>query len=76
VALVQRALCDVCGTDKAVSRVTVVWDGDRSPWEADICPDCYQSRFADLIKVSRRAGRSNVRQQHRFEKIEDDTFNV
>ena len=75
-AQVMRALCDVCGTDKAVSRITVVWDGDRQPWEADICPDCYLVKCGDLKGKGRRAGRSNVRSPHKFEKLHDDKFEL
>ena len=75
-AQVMRALCDVCGTDKAVAKLTVVWDGDRYPWEADICPDCYLEKCGTLRGKSRRAGRSNVRPQHKFEKIDDDKFEL
>lgn len=70
-ARVQTALCDICGTNKDVKVVTVAWEGKRtSPWEADICDGCYQSRFGDLAAKARRAGRSNVRPQHRMEKLE------
>lgn len=76
-ARVQKALCDVCGTEDDVHVITVVWDGKKSqPWEADLCEKHYQERLGDLIKKSRKAGRSNLRPQHRMEKLDDTKFSL
>ena len=76
-ARVQTALCDVCGTPNDVHVIMVSWGGKRShPWEADLCEDCYEKRVGDLFAKSRRAGKSNVRPQHRMEKLDDTKFSV
>lgn len=76
-ARVQRALCDICGGEKDVHLITVVYEGDKAnPWEADLCEKDYRSLFGDLMKKSRRAGKSNVRPQHRMEKLDDSKFSL
>jgi ribosome-binding protein aMBF1 (putative translation factor) len=75
-AQVIQALCDICGGSTDVHVITVVWDGDRRPWEADICRDCYRDKCSDLVGKSRKAGRSNVRKPHTFEKLPDDKFTL
>lgn len=76
-ARVQRALCDICGGEKNVELITVVYDGDKAnPWEADICAKDYRDLLGGLMKKSRRAGKSNVRPQHRMEKLDDSKFSL
>lgn len=76
-ARVQKALCDVCGTDKNVHVISVVWEGKRThPWEADLCETHYMERLGDLIAKSRRAEKSNLRPQHRMEKLDESKFSI
>lgn len=76
-AIVERALCDMCGADKDVHPVLVVWGGKKGhPWEADLCGSCYRDAFGVLERKSRRAVRSNVRPQHRMKKLDEDSFSV
>lgn len=74
-AMVARALCDVCGTELDVQTVTVVY-GRRTPWEADICATDFKDRFGVLERKSRRATRSNVRPQHRMTKLDEHSFSL
>lgn len=74
-AIVPRSLCDVCGTDQSVKVVTVVLAG-RPPWEADICDLHYEELFGVLSRKGRRASKSNVRPQHKFEKLDENAFSV
>ena len=74
-ARVQRALCDICGGERDVELITVVYDKE-APWEADICAKDYRDLLGGLMKKSRRAGKSNVRPQHRMEKLDDSQFSL
>jgi hypothetical protein len=74
-ATVPRVLCDKCGSDRDVDVVTVVF-GRRPPWEADLCAADYDHLFGVLQRKGRRATKSNVRPQHRFEKLGDDKITL
>lgn len=69
-ATVQVTRCDVCGSDKQVDKLVVVYHYRKGrPWEVDICASCYEDRFGDVIKKGRRPEINNVRPQHKFKKI-------
>jgi len=74
-AMVARALCDVCGTGRDVQTVTVVY-GRRTPWEADVCAAHFKELFGVLERKGRRATRSNVRPQHRMAKLPENAFSL
>ena len=69
-----RRLCDLCLDDKDVDTITVSYG--KNPWEADLCAKHYKELFSLLQSKGRRATRSNVRPQHRFQKLDENAFTV
>lgn len=54
-----------CGSTETVEPVTVV--RGRKAWEVDLCDDDYDYWFGELLKVSRKATRTNVKPRAKFQ---------
>lgn len=66
-ATVARKVCDRCRNASSVDVMMVVYKyQDSSPWEVDLCADCYEDLLGPLRKVSRPAKRANVKPQYRM----------
>lgn len=63
--------CDLCGALNDVDTLTVQYEHKRlKQWQADVCFKCYEDRFGDLVKVSRKPEKSTSPQRYRFQKTE------
>jgi hypothetical protein len=74
-ATLPRIVCDICRSDRDVSLLTVVLEG-RRPWEADICTACYEDVLGPLSRKGRNASKSNVRPQHKMEKLDESLITL
>jgi len=58
-------VCDECGTDRNVAKLTVMYGAEGvKPWEVDLCGKEYTDLFRQLVKHARRPTRATVRDRH------------
>lgn len=58
-------VCDECGSDRNVAKLTVMYSAEgQRPWEVDLCKRDFNALFGQLAKRGRRPTRATVRDRH------------
>lgn len=62
-------MCDKCGKDESVHDLTVVYQhGHNSPWEVDLCQQCYDLLLGGLEDKGRTPTIRAIRPPAKFKK--------